>query len=389
MRSSDAAQRLSVLTVLGTRPEAIKLAPVIRALECNERMTSRVCVTGQHRELLEPFLRLFQIKPCVHLDLMEGNQTLSGFFSRALTSIGDVFEAERPDVVLVHGDTTTALAACLAAYYCKIPIGHVEAGLRTRDKYSPFPEEMNRRWIDAVSDLLFAPTEHARACLVAEAIPENKIFVTGNTVVDALLWMRKEQIDREEELEQQLASRHGIRVGESRIILVTGHRRESFGVPFEQICHALKAIAERNPEVQLVYPVHLNPSVRQPVRRILRGVGNIHLIEPLDYEEFVFIMQKAFFILTDSGGIQEEAPSLAKPVLVMREKTERPEAIEASVARLVGTDAETIAKEAQRLLDNPTAYARMSTGANPFGDGNAARRIVEVLLAWNRGNEAR
>jgi UDP-N-acetylglucosamine 2-epimerase len=382
MHSPGVAGHLSVLTVLGTRPEAVKLAPVIHSLESEARITSRVCVTGQHRELLEPFLSLFQIDSSIHLRLMEVNQSLPGFFSKALTSIGDVLDAEKPGVVLVHGDTTTALAACLAAYYRQIPIGHVEAGLRTGDKYSPFPEEMNRRWIDAVSDWLFAPTEHARRCLLAEAIPEDKVFVTGNTVIDALQWMVGKQSapGRDQYLTEQMAETHGLVLDERRLILVTGHRRESFGKPFEQVCLALRQIAEQNPDVLLVYPVHLNPNVRRPVMDILNGIPNVHLIEPLGYEEFVYLMRRAAFILTDSGGIQEEAPSLSKPVLVMREKTERPEAIEAGVARLVGTDVQTIACAAQLLLDDSLAYDAMSTGGSPFGDGHAAERIVRILL---------
>lgn len=382
---------MKVLSVLGTRPEAVKLAPVVHELEKEKQVTSRVCVTGQHRELLEPFLELFCIKPSIRLDLMQTNQSMAGFFVRALTSIGSVLDTEQPDVVLVHGDTTTALAACLAAFYRQIPIGHVEAGLRTGDKYSPFPEEMNRRWIDAVSDWLFAPTEHARSCLVAEAIPENRILIAGNTVVDALLWMVGKQStpEREQWLVERLAEEHKITMDERRVLLVTGHRRESFGEPFKRICLALRRIAEKNRDVLLVYPVHLNPNVRQPVMNILQGIDNVRLIEPLGYEEFVFLMRRATFILTDSGGIQEEAPSLSKPVLIMREKTERPKAIDAGVARLVGTGVEAIVTEAQRLLDDPAVYSQMSSCVNPFGDGHAARRIVEALLAWNRGTEAR
>jgi len=372
---------MKLLSILGTRPEAIKLAPVIRLLRQQKEIASRVCVTGQHRELLTPFLRLFCIEPSINLEIMEEDQTLPQLTSRAMTAISDVLQAERPDVVLVHGDTTTALVAAQAAFYQRIPLGHVEAGLRTGNKYDPFPEEMNRTWIDSVADFLFAPTARSRDNLLKEGADEARIHVCGNTVVDALLWICRAQSGGEQErrLAARLAEEHGIPMDGRRILLVTGHRRESFGEPFEQICQALRRIAERNPGVLLVYPVHLNPNVRGPVGRILSGVENVKLIEPLGYEEFVFLMRHAYLILTDSGGIQEEAPSLQKPVLVMRNETERPEAIEAGTARLVGTRIESIVSETQRLLDEPSEYEAMRAAANPFGDGHAAERIVTVL----------
>jgi len=367
---------MRVLTVFGTRPEAIKLAPVIKELEKHSEFESRVCVTAQHRQMLDQVLQLFGINPHWDLNLMRENQSLFYVTSSALRSLEAVFREAQPDVVLVQGDTTTAFVASLAAYYLKIKVGHVEAGLRTYDKFNPFPEEMNRRLADALSDFLFAPTVRAKQNLLREGFPEERVFVTGNTVIDALLWVRRQRVKGEKSLSRfpQLMN------DSSRLILVTGHRRESFGEGFEKICRGLKMIAERNPDVRIVYPVHLNPNVKEPVHRILGGVANVHLIEPLDYAGFVLLMDKAYLILTDSGGIQEEAPSLGKPVLVMREKTERPEAIEAGTARLVGTDSEQIFEETQRLLSDRTEYEKMARAANPFGDGRAAERIVQILL---------
>lgn len=367
---------MKVLSVFGTRPEAIKLAPVIKELEKHSEFESRVCVTAQHRQMLDQVLQLFGINPHWDLNLMRENQSLFYVTSSALRSLEAVFREAQPDIVLVQGDTTTAFVASLAAYYLGIKVGHVEAGLRTYDKFNPFPEEMNRRLADALSDFLFAPTARAKQNLLREGFPEERVFVTGNTVIDALLWVRRQRVEGEGPLSQfsQFLDT------ESRLILVTGHRRESFGEGFEKICRGLKMIAERNPDVRIVYPVHLNPNVKEPVHRILGGVANVHLIEPLDYAGFVLLMDKAYLILTDSGGIQEEAPSLGKPVLVMREKTERPEAIEAGTARLVGTDSEQIFEETQRLLSDRTEYEKMARAANPFGDGRAAERIVQILL---------
>jgi len=372
---------MKVLSVLGTRPEAVKMAPVIHALEQDDQILSRVCVTGQHRELLVPFLKLFDIKSSIDLKLMRENQTLPQLCSRAMTAISDVLQDERPDVVLVHGDTSTALVAAQAAYYQQIPIGHVEAGLRTGNKYNPFPEEMNRVWIDSVADYLFAPTARSKENLLKEGIDEQRIHVTGNTVVDVLQWMRAEQSkpERVKDIEKRMADDYGVPIHGSRIILVTGHRRESFGDSFENMCLAMRDIAASNSDVLLVYPVHLNPNVQEPVHRILGDLPNVHLLEPLGYEDFVFLMQQSYLILTDSGGIQEEAPSLGKPVLVMRNETERQEAVEAGVARLVGTESKNIVEAVQRLLSDPSEYESMLSGGNPFGDGHAAERIVAIL----------
>ena len=373
---------MKVLTVFGTRPEAIKLAPVIKELEKHPEIVSRVCVTAQHREMLDQVLQLFNIKPDWDLNLMRNDQSLFDITARGLRNLEDVLKRTRLDIVLVQGDTTTAFVASMAAFYLKIKIGHVEAGLRTEDKYNPFPEEMNRRLVDVLGDFYFAPTQRAEQNLLHEGIPAGRVFVTGNTVIDALLWMVGKQSTplSQEELERLFGEEYGLELDEKRIILVTGHRRESFGRGFENICQGLKLVAERNPDIQIVYPVHMNPNVREPVYRILGGVENVRLIEPLDYAHFVFLMKRAYLILTDSGGIQEEAPSLGKPVLVMREKTERPEAIEAGVAKLVGTESERIFRETQRLLTDETEYERMAHAANPFGDGKAAQRIVQVLL---------
>ena len=368
---------MKVLTVFGTRPEAIKLAPVIKELEKHPEIVSRVCVTAQHREMLDQVLSLFDINPDWDLDLMRDDQNLFDITADGLRALEKVLKEEKPDIVLVQGDTTTAFVASLAAYYLKIKIGHVEAGLRTSDKYSPFPEEINRRLVDALCDLWFAPTERARQNLLAEGVLEEKVFVTGNTVIDALFLV----LGQASRVNSKLAlTDFGLPTSDSRLILVTGHRRESFGEGFEHICKGLRKIVEHYDDVQIVYPVHLNPNVREPVYRILGEIENIYLIEPLEYDRFAFLMNQAYLILTDSGGIQEEAPSLGKPVLVMREKTERPEAIEAGTAKLIGTDSERIFTETQQLLDDQVEYEKMAKAANPFGDGRAAARIVELLL---------
>ena len=375
---------MKVLTIFGTRPEAIKLAPVIKELEKNPEIVSRICVTAQHRQMLDQVLQLFEINPDFDLDLMREDQSLFDITASILQNLEEVLKEERPDIVLVHGDTTTAFVASLAAYYFKIKIGHVEAGLRTYDKYNPFPEEINRRLVDVLCDLWFSPTKNAKQNLLREGAPDDKIFVTGNTVIDALLWVTKHQASPavQEGMKRQLYDKFDVSLDARRVILVTGHRRESFGEGFENICQGLKKIAEHNPDIQIIYPVHLNPSVRGPVFRILGDTTNVHLIEPLDYALFVFLMNRAYIILTDSGGIQEEAPSLGKPVLVMREKTERPEAIEAGTAKLIGTDCERIFTETQQLLDDQVEYEKMSMATNPFGDGNAAERIVQVLCRY-------
>jgi UDP-N-acetylglucosamine 2-epimerase (non-hydrolysing) len=362
----------TVLTIFGTRPEAVKLAPVIKELERCPKIVSRVCVTAQHREMLDSFLALFGIRPDHDLDIMQPGQSLFDLTERILGGLQDVLQAERPDFILVQGDTTTAFVSALAAFYSRVKVGHVEAGLRTTDKYNPFPEEINRRLISHLADLHFAPTERARSNLIAEGVPDQHIFVTGNTVIDALFAI----LERAES--HDLLSSLSLQAGR-RLVLVTAHRRESFGVGLANICRALKRIIEQAPDVEVVYPVHPNPNVRSTVERMLRGVERVHLIEPLDYVAFVHLMNRVYLILTDSGGITEEAPSLGKPVLIMRETTERPEAIEVGAAKLVGTDPDEIAREALILLEDHDKYARMSRSPNPFGDGHAAERIVKVM----------
>ncbi len=372
---------MKTLTVFGTRPEAIKLAPVLRELQKSPEITSRVCVTAQHREMLDQVLKIFGIQPDYDLNLMRPNQSLYQITADALVSLEPIVRKEQPDVVITQGDTTTAFVASLAAFYAHIKIARVEAGLRTFDKYSPFPEEINRLLADHLADLHFAPTERARQNLLREGISPETIFVTGNTVIDALhyMWARVSTLDLQEKFSVPKEIFSQIERGEKRLVLVTGHRRESFGPEFESICLGLKKIAQHYPDVVLIYPVHLNPNVRAPVRKILSEQDRVFLIEPLDYERFVWLMGRASFLLTDSGGIQEEAPALGKPVLVMRKVTERPEALEAGTAKLVGTDAENIFREAARLLEDPTAYDQMARAVNPFGDGHAAERIVRIL----------
>ncbi len=362
-----------VLVVFGTRPEAIKLAPVVLELRSRPEFLVRVCVTAQHREMLDQVLETFSIRPDYDLGIMRPGQDLFEVTARCLTGLQPVLEKERPATVLVQGDTTTVFVAALAAFYLGIPVGHVEAGLRTFDKRRPFPEEINRRLTSHIADLHFAPTETARRNLRNEGVPENSIFVTGNTVVDALFYIRDQYRGR-------WPTAPGMRpiAPGKRLVLVTGHRRESFGAGFERICQALRRIAARL-DVEVVYPVHLNPNVHGPVLRILGGLPNVQLIDPVAYVPFVGLMEYSFLILTDSGGIQEEAPSLGKPVLVMREVTERPEAVEAGTVKLVGTDVEKIVNGVNELLDDPVAYQRMSRAHNPYGDGQASRRIAEIL----------
>jgi UDP-N-acetylglucosamine 2-epimerase (non-hydrolysing) len=368
---------VKVLSVFGTRPEAIKMAPVIKRMENVAGIESRVCVTAQHRQMLDQVLRLFEVTPDYDLNLMKPRQDLNDITANVLIGMRSVFREWRPDLILVHGDTTTTFAASLAAFYEKIPVGHIEAGLRTGDVYSPWPEEMNRRLTGAISGLHFAPTERARQNLLAEGVFSDRIHVTGNTVIDALLQVA-ERIDNDADLKDALKAEFPFLDTEKKLILVTGHRRENFGEGFENICHALKELGER-PDVQIVYPVHLNPNVQEPVRRILSTCPGIYLIDPLDYLPFVYLMTRSFLIITDSGGVQEEAPSLGKPVLVMRDTTERPEAVEAGTVKLVGTDTNKIVSEATRLLDNNAAYQEMAMSHNPYGDGMASQRIVEIL----------
>lgn len=367
-----------ILTVFGTRPEAIKMAPLVRALVEAPEFEAKVCVTAQHRQMLDQVLDLFEIEPEFDLNLMRDGQTLGDLTSNILQSIGRIYDDWQPDIVLVHGDTTTTLAASLAAFYRYIPVGHVEAGLRTGNVWSPWPEELNRRVTDAVSSWLFAPTEDAKHNLLSEGAPGAQVVLTGNTVIDALLHV-KERLDRGGALTESVAARYAFLEPSRRLILVTGHRRESFGEPFRHFCEALRQIALKYEDVQVVYPVHLNPNVRAPVNAVLSDVPNVHLIEPQDYLPFVYLMSRAYLIVTDSGGIQEEAPALGKPVLVTRETTERPEAVRAGTARLVGTQTDRILWEAARLLDDRAEYMAMARANNPYGDGHASERIVDAL----------
>ncbi|WPM84672.1 UDP-N-acetylglucosamine 2-epimerase (non-hydrolyzing) [Apirhabdus apintestini] len=369
---------MKVLTVFGTRPEAIKMAPLVHALAADPAFEAKVCVTAQHREMLDQVLDLFSIKPDYDLNIMSPGQGLTEITCRILEGLKPVLESFRPDVVLVHGDTTTTIATSLAAFYQRIAVGHVEAGLRTGDLYSPWPEEANRTLTGHLARFHFAPTETSRQNLLRENIAPEKIFVTGNTVVDALLSMRDRILNNEDE-SQALRARYPFLQADKKMIPVTGHRRESFGSGFEHICQALAQIAAENPDVQIVYPVHLNPNVSEPVNRILSHVENVILIAPQDYRPFVWLMNHAWMILTDSGGIQEEAPSLGKPVLVMRDTTERPEAVEAGTVRLVGTNTHTIVEEVTRLLHDKHAYQAMSQAHNPYGDGKASARIIAAL----------
>jgi len=361
----------TVLAVFGTRPEAIKLAPVVRALEAGPSLGVRVVATGQHRAMLDQVLAVFGIAPDHDLDVMVPGQTLPELTSRLLPPLDRVIAAEAPAAVLVQGDTTTAFAAALAAFYRRVPVGHVEAGLRTHDRYAPFPEEINRRLIGDLASWHFAPTERARDALLREGVPEGDVLVTGNTVVDALRHV----------LATTEAGMPAIPEEGQRLVLVTAHRRENFGRPFEALCRAVRRIADGHPDVDVCFPVHPNPNVREPVRRILAGHPRVRLLEPLDYVAFAHLLARADLVLTDSGGIQEEAPTLGKPVLVMRDATERPEAVEAGVVELVGTDEERIVAAAARLLDDPLAYARMARAVSPYGDGRASERIVAFLAA--------
>lgn len=375
--------RPKVLVVFGTRPEAVKLAPVIQELQKDPRIETRVCVTAQHRQMLDQVLDLFHIKPDHDLDLMKDNQTLSELTARSLIGLQSVLAQEQPDVVVAQGDTTTVLVASLAAFYARIKFAHIEAGLRTSDKYFPFPEEMNRRLADTMADICFAATESARQNLLNEGIASERIFVTGNTVVDALQQIDGAQTspDAQKNFEDLFAQRYGI-VADRRIVLVTGHRRESFGDGLNEICAGLRRLAKENEDIRIVYPVHLNPNVQEPVNRLLGGVERIHLIEPLEYSSFVWLLSRCHFVVTDSGGIQEEAPCFGKPVLIIRKETERVEGIEAGIAKLIGVDRESIYREAQRLLDDPQVYAIMAGAKNPYGDGHASQRIVNILADY-------
>jgi UDP-N-acetylglucosamine 2-epimerase (non-hydrolysing) len=372
---------LKVLSVFGTRPEAIKMAPVIKELEkYPHRFESVVCVTAQHRQMLDQVLELFEIRPNYDLDIMKPGQDLFDVTCNVLQGLKPVLDKEKPDIVLVHGDTTTTMAASLAAFYSHIRVGHVEAGLRTGNKQAPFPEEVNRCVTGVLADLHFAPTERAQGNLLAEGVPGKAITVTGNTVIDALLTVA-DRVHHDAALRSRFEAQFSFLDPAKRLILVTGHRRENFGDGFERICYALAEIAETVPDVEILYPVHLNPNVQEPVRRILGASPRIHLIQPLDYLPFVYLMERSYLIVTDSGGVQEEAPSLGKPVLVMRDTTERPEAVEAGTVKLVGANRERIVSEALLLLNDSAAYETMRRAHNPYGDGRAASRIVEVLGA--------
>ncbi|MEB3288188.1 MAG: UDP-N-acetylglucosamine 2-epimerase (non-hydrolyzing) [Vampirovibrionales bacterium] len=376
--SQHKQKRLKVLSVFGTRPEAIKMAPVVLALaKEGESFESRVCVTAQHRQMLDQVLHLFGIQPDYDLDLMAPNQDLFHITTRVLNGMKDVLDDFSPDVVLVHGDTTTTMATSLAAFYKKIPIGHVEAGLRTWNKYYPFPEEINRVVTDSVTTLYFAPTEGSKSNLLKAGVDSKHIYLTGNTVIDALFYTLKKIEEHQDPSPVSLDS-------SKRLVLVTMHRRENFGKPLQDICKALKEIVESHDDVEMVIPVHPNPNVRETVHQLLGNLKNVHLIEPLDYEPFCHLMQHAHLILTDSGGIQEEAPSLKKPVLVLRDETERPEAVEMGTVQLVGSDYQRVLTTANRLLDDKVAYDAMAKAVNPYGDGKAAERIVEALKAFTK-----
>jgi UDP-N-acetylglucosamine 2-epimerase (non-hydrolysing) len=378
---------MKVMFVFGTRPEAIKMAPLVKGLQAQAGLIDTVvCVTAQHREMLDQVLQLFEIEPRHDLNIMKPGQDLFDITGNILAGLKPVLLAEKPDLMLVHGDTTTTLAASLAAYYAQVPVGHVEAGLRTGNKLAPYPEEMNRRLTGALVDVHYAPTTAAQDNLLREGVSPGSILVTGNTVIDALLAV-VHKLRHDERAQRELSERFAFLNPQRRLILVTGHRRENFGEGFQNICLALADIAAEHPDVEILYPVHLNPNVRQPVAEILaaRQLSNVHLIDPVDYLPFVYLMDRSFLIITDSGGVQEEAPSLGKPVLVMRDTTERPEAVAAGTVRLVGTSRSRIASETRRLLQDESAYAAMSRAHNPYGNGRAVERIVQHILNLKGG----
>lgn len=368
-------KKIKVMTVFGTRPEAIKMAPIVLELQKHpDTILPVVAVTAQHREMLDQVLNLFQIKPDHDLNIMAAGQTLFDITTRAMMGLDKVLTEEKPDIVLVHGDTTTTFAGALAAYYHQTAVGHVEAGLRTHNKYSPFPEEMNRRLTGCIADLNFAPTSTSEANLLAENVPPESIFVTGNTVIDALHHTVRDDFDFQEE------SLKDVDFQNKRIILVTTHRRENLGEPMRHVYKALKQLTEEFDDVEVVFPVHKNPKVREVVNEELGGLAKVHLIDPLDYEPFANLMHRAYLILTDSGGVQEEAPALGKPVLVLRDTTERPEAVDAGTVKLIGTDRERVYEEAKKLLTDESEYSRMAESVNPYGDGKAAARIIQAIL---------
>lgn len=368
-------KKIKVMTVFGTRPEAIKMAPIVLELQKHpDTIVPVVAVTAQHREMLDQVLNLFHIKPDHDLNVMAAGQTLFDITTRAMMGLDKVLTEEKPDIVLVHGDTTTTFAGALAAYYHQTAVGHVEAGLRTHNKYSPFPEEMNRRLTGCIADLNFAPTSTSEANLLAENVPPESIFVTGNTVIDALHHTVRDDFDSQEN------SLKDVDFANKRIILVTTHRRENLGEPMRHVYKVLKQLTEEFDDVEVVFPVHKNPKVREVVNEELGGLAKVHLIDPLDYEPFANLMHRAYLILTDSGGVQEEAPALGKPVLVLRDTTERPEAVDAGTVKLIGTDRERVYEEAKKLLTDKAEYSRMAESVNPYGDGKAAARIIQAIL---------
>lgn len=372
------AQRPQIMIIIGTRPEAIKMAPVIQELRKDARVETVLCSTGQHRQMLDQVFSLFDLKPDFDLNVMQANQSLADATSAVLTKLTELFEKSCPARVVVHGDTLTTFAASLAAFYKRIPVAHVEAGLRTGDLSAPFPEEANRKLTSVLADLNFAPTNASKANLISEGVSAKSVQVTGNTVIDALL-TTSDRLDKDEALSKKSAAKFPYLDSKKKLILVTGHRRENFGDGIQNLCSALKTLAQR-PDVQVVYPVHLNPNIQEPVKTLIGATPNIFLIEPLEYLDFVALMKKSYLILTDSGGIQEEAPSLGKPVLVMRDVTERPEAVTAGTVKLVGMNSETILTSANKLLDDSSVYDRMSKAHNPYGDGKAATRIANALI---------
>lgn len=376
-----------ILLVFGTRPEAIKMAPLVLAFkEYSEEIEAKVCVTAQHREMLDQVLNIFDIVPDYDLDIMKPGQDLYDITSNILLGMKEVLTAYKPDVVFVHGDTTTTISTALSAFYQKIPLAHVEAGLRTGDIYSPWPEEANRKLTSQITKYHFTPTQTSKKNLLKENVPEDNIYVTGNTVIDALHWVLN-KINGNKDLENTLiytiTSRFPAFNHEERFVLITGHRRENFGQGFLDMCLAIKMLAKEHSDVNFVYPVHLNPNVQKPVLELLSGIKNVYLIAPLDYEPFVYLMSKSYLILTDSGGIQEEAPSLGKPVLVMRDTTERPEALEAGTVKLVGTDPDTIVNEVNKLLKDQHLYESMSQAHNPYGDGKTCQKIINIIKDEN------
>lgn len=366
--------KIKVITIFGTRPEAVKMAPLIKEIQNHEEIISKVCVTAQHREMLDQVLNLFNIEPDFDLNIMKAKQSLTGITTKVLEGLGEVFEQEKPDLILVHGDTTTTFVGALAAFYQKIKVGHVEAGLRTFDKYFPFPEEMNRKLTGAIADLHFAPTSGSKANLLREGVNENQIFVTGNTVIDAMNYT----VDNNYRFENDELNH--IDYENRKVIMVTAHRRENWGEGIENICKALKKIVDDNKDVELIYLVHLNPVVKNTVYKYLDNTDRIHLLPPLDTKETHNLMNKCYMVMTDSGGLQEEAPHLGKPVIVLRDVTERPEAVNAGTVKLVGTDEENIIKTAEEIISDTEEYNRMSKAINPYGDGKASKRIVNYIL---------